>query len=364
MDNFFDSINSFNPFKILYHSDKLKEIVSGAIPTPVLIEVDPSNFCNHSCFFCNSKFIRRNKEHMSHTHYSEILENISEWNSVKTVLFAGGGEPFANPEFGNFLSTTVNTYGMNCSVMTNASLMHTAFDKLQFLDFISISFEASNSELYRKIRNTDTFHQTIKNIKYVVKNRKEKYPNLKDITIKILVTQLNYNDIYNTAKLAKEMGVNGVYIRPAGFNRIINFDGTIDKTLNEDLSMRRNIITEEIQKTQELQSDNFSIAVSHSQFTKDYTPSLTFKKCRVTPTSLIFGADENMYICFEHRGNSEMCLGSHKNPKNILSLWGSQKHKEMIEKIVPSNCNRCARNGYNTLIEEVFINDKMCRNYL
>ena len=45
----------FNPQnKILCHLHKIEEYFKGKNPSPITIEIDPSNACNHSCPFCIS----------------------------------------------------------------------------------------------------------------------------------------------------------------------------------------------------------------------------------------------------------------------------------------------------------------------
>ena len=48
----------FNPqSKIMANVDRVVEFVETGNTAPVLIEVDPSNACNHACSFCLSSYI-------------------------------------------------------------------------------------------------------------------------------------------------------------------------------------------------------------------------------------------------------------------------------------------------------------------
>ena len=43
--------------KILANADRVVEFIETENTSPVLIEVDPSNACNHACSFCLSSYI-------------------------------------------------------------------------------------------------------------------------------------------------------------------------------------------------------------------------------------------------------------------------------------------------------------------
>ena len=48
----------FNPqAKVLANSDRVMEFLETGNTAPVLVEIDPSNACNHGCFFCISSYI-------------------------------------------------------------------------------------------------------------------------------------------------------------------------------------------------------------------------------------------------------------------------------------------------------------------
>ncbi len=72
-----------------------------------------------------------------------------------------------------------------------------------------MSFPASNQEIDKKITNVEeSFDKTIEGIKLAVKNNINVYVNM-------VVTQLNYNDVYETARLASSLGVKRFSINKA-----------------------------------------------------------------------------------------------------------------------------------------------------
>ena len=52
----------FNPqAKVLLHFEKIEKFITTGNVDPILIEIDPSNACNHSCPFCISGHIHLSK---------------------------------------------------------------------------------------------------------------------------------------------------------------------------------------------------------------------------------------------------------------------------------------------------------------
>ena len=47
--------------KVLANADRVIEFVETGNTAPILIEVDPSNACNHACSFCLSSYIHFDK---------------------------------------------------------------------------------------------------------------------------------------------------------------------------------------------------------------------------------------------------------------------------------------------------------------
>ena len=47
--------------KVIANYDRVDELLGGGNPPPVLVEVDPSNACNHGCIFCSSSYIHFSK---------------------------------------------------------------------------------------------------------------------------------------------------------------------------------------------------------------------------------------------------------------------------------------------------------------
>ena len=77
----------------------------------------------------------------------------------------------------------------------------------------------------------------------------------------------------------------------------------------------------------------------------------------------VYCADGTVQMCHDLRGKKEWILCRHDNPRDILKVWGSKKHLDLIKSIDPNKCPRCTFSRYNEIIENVIIEDKMCRDF-
>ena len=86
-------------FKLLHHPHHLASLVDGGRPFPIHLEVDLTNVCNHSCYFCNcaDTLVSDN----SIINFEVLIERLKEAFEMgaKGISFTGGGEPTMHPKF-------------------------------------------------------------------------------------------------------------------------------------------------------------------------------------------------------------------------------------------------------------------------
>ena len=356
MKEWTSEFNPFNSIKVLTHFNNLKSIYEGVFLPPISVDIDPTNICNHKCYYCNNAYYRHNApQNMPEGHLIAIGKFISNWG-VKAVCIAGGGEPLINQELKDLLPL-LKKEGIESGLITNGSLLNKEYCSIlkECSKWVGISFEASCKETYFKIRGIDNFNKVLKNIselnKYSIHT-----------TLKFLINPFNYREILDTAKIAKNIGCRSIQIRPIGIDNVLDKNGNI---LDKNFNMKDQIkeIKDQITACFELEDKNFNIfAVTH-KFGENFEKVIKFKKCLATPLFGVFGADGNFYMCFDNRGKHK--LGSHYPViSNILNLWGSKEHKELLKNINPNECMRCAASTYNQVFENCVINDLWFRNFL
>lgn len=355
----YNEYNSFNKYKGFFHRENFEAIIKGEFLPPYCVCTDPSNVCNENCVYCNSgNFRKKNTDLMPAGHLKKLASFYKDWG-VKSTIIEGGGEPLINIESIEFIKL-LKRYDLQIGLITNGVLLDTEYADLicESLRFCGISFDSANKETYKTMRGVDAFEGVTRNIKRLNDVRIKTNSSV-DVNIKFLIHKYNYKEIYDFVKLAKDLGCNGVHIKPVAYE---NIDADIKKF---DMSENIKEINDLILKSKELDDDNFSVHAIMYKFDNNFKKKVNFTKCECTPIGGVFAADGNFHLCVNMRGREGMILDSHfPDPYNIKRMWGSEYHKKLISQIDPNKCMRCGLSTYNEIIENCIRNDKLFKEFL
>lgn len=357
--------NPFSSAKVLLWREHFEACARRDFLPPITVSTDPSNRCNFDCIWCNAFEIMQDKKiGLPEDHLIRLADFYAEWG-VKSTCVAGGGEPFLNSGTGKML-LRLKENGVGCAPVTNGSLFT---DEL--IDIIArtsrwtgISMDAAHCDTYMKIKgisNPKIFDNVINNIVKLTKRIKD-IDSECEVGYKFLLHPLNAKEILDAAKLAKSLGVHDFQLRPVGWDNNLK----IRDSEPLDFSDSKEIIDTQLEEALKLDDDDFHVYGIRHKFNSDFSRKISFKKCWASPVAtLVFGADGNCNLCVDTRGMKDMILCSHfPDPYEVLKYWNSEKHKKILESIDPQKCPRCTIGPYNEVVEQVIIEDRMCRNFL
>ncbi len=382
--------NPFNSYKLLAHVERWKRIKRGRpIPPPALITVDPSNICNLNCVWCNAEFIRKERKGMlSEKVLKAIADFLPRWGEdckvwkpgVDAICIAGGGEPLINPSVEEFVDRLVYN-GIEVGMVTNGALINKYIDALSQCTWVGVSIDAATKETYNKLKrlpeDSNIFDKVIENIAilsdYAKRQNKKlgyKHPSY-GVSYKYLLYKDNIAEVYEAAKLAKEIGCKNIHFRPAGT--------TWDKLGTEqEITFSKEeiaLFNEQITKALELDDDTFSVYGITHKFNSQFERANYFEKCyAIFMTAVIEppagpDAPEDSFVlalCCDRRGDKKLELASNITDVNeINNLWGSEKHWKIHDKIaVELECPRCTYQPHNQIYEQVILNDSMTYKFI
>lgn len=355
--------NPFNSMKVLLWREQMEAIVKGEFLPPVTVDTDPTNLCNYDCLWCNAKDFREKKPmRLSPEHLLKLADFYKDWG-VHSTCVAGGGEPLINKGFTAFIKRLYANH-IESGIITNGSLMSD-----EHIDIIAscsrwcgFSIDAGDSKTYIKLKginDENMFLKVLKNIEKLAKARNKRKTGL-SIAYKYLLHPDNCLEIYKAVDMARSLGVNDFHMRPVGWDNLY-------ATKNRgklDFSAVLNEAKAQIAAAQELETEDFHVYGVTHKFGENWERKINFKKCLATPLLATFGADGMCHLCFDMRGRDDLVLCSHyPDPYEIQRVWGSAQHKKIIENIDIQGCPRCTFGAYNEIIEQVIIEDKMCRYF-
>ncbi len=134
--------------KLMYHPEKVALWrLSGDIDAPIYMEVSPSGVCNHRCIMCALDFMGYKKEFISHAGLIDFLKDASS-AGLKSVMFAGEGEPFLHPFFAKIVQDA-STF-IDVSITTNGVFFNDPEAIIPYCKWIKVSINSGNAQNYAK----------------------------------------------------------------------------------------------------------------------------------------------------------------------------------------------------------------------
>lgn len=357
--------NPFNSAKVLLWRKHFEGCAALNFLPPVTVATDPSNKCNFDCIWCNAfEIMQKDQVNLPEDHLLRLADFYAEWG-VKSTCIAGGGEPFMNPGTGKML-LRLKENGVGAAPVTNGLLLTDEIIDIiaRTSRWVGISMDAGCNKTYMRVKgvsNPKIFEQVLENITKLTKRIKELGTEC-EVGFKFLLHPLNAREILTAVKLAKSLGVHDFQLRPVGWDNIpktkgrdnINFSSLVDE------------IDYQIKQAMTLEDNNFFVYGIRHKFKSNFQRKVNFERCWASPiATFVFGADGNCHLCLDMRGREEMILCSHyPDPHEVLKHWNSERHKKILQNVIPKKCPRCTIGPYNEIVEQVIIKDRMCRDFL
>jgi len=292
--------DTFNPqLKLFWNGDRVKDWLEGKKIFPILLEVDPTDYCNANCPWCryrgHDKGINIEKESLM-----EVIKDLSQ-EGLRGINWTGGGEPTLHPDLNEMVRYAWER-GVENGLFTNGiSYRHRVNPK--HFKWIRVSltdkyFDATNRKLVEEYK-ADT-----------------------KVGIVFNITPYNKNRLNECAKTAKEWGFDYFQARPA---------------LTREFKKQWHVDYPE--QLKELEDDNFKVFLSDYKF-DDYNKRPKYKYC--------YG----YHFCpvIDHRGDVRICNyfldDDDYKVGNIYEEPIREIIKKMPEKIVVTDkCQSCCKNN-------------------
>lgn len=344
--------NRFQKFKILAHSDRIQKIVHGGIPCPIEWVIYPSNICGYHCGHCiMAKEQVDHRAMLSETAMMKIADDARR-NSVKCVVFSGGGDPLLNP-WTVEAAMKLKSYGIPVGINNQGYLLN----KPEAFDFIRYSVDAASPEVYQEIHRVpknDGWERVNKNIAYHKSLRDQGYQI--EMGLAFLITPLNWHETVKFCEWAQQYEPDFIHIRPA----YLDSDYLDKEYPGGGLAIKDEIVPNLRSLSKDLEKKFPNVYFRIDKFEGYWTPKL-YTKCRANSLMAVTSGDGAFLIC-QDRGimDSENYLrwGDY-NKQSFEEIWWSDEHKKVMESIDLDKCPRCVENSYNEIIEHGFVKDGM-----
>lgn len=318
--------------------DKAKDIY------PIYIEVSPLNTCNHSCLFCGVDYYISKDSRIVADTYAERIREMSALG-VKSVMFAGEGEPLLHKDISKMVSATKKS-GIDVAFTTNGVPMTLRFiqDSMKYISWIKVSFNAGSSQNYAKIHRCKEkdFFTVLENIRIAVAYKKSHGLSC-DVGMQMVLLDDNAHEAEEFVKLAKSVGCDYAVVKRYSqqlFSNTRQYENT-DYSKYMDLGNRLKAHN----------TEDFSVVFRSNSMVE----SEPYSECMSTPHLWAYvDAKMNVYACSAYLGQERFNLGNLKE-RSFQEIWQGEKRRKLFEEGIDiSGCrSNCRMDSCNRFLDSV-----------
>lgn len=308
--------------KLLFHPHRVARWLDGEDIYPIYCEVSPGGGCNHRCIFCAPDFMG----YTPRTIGAELLlERLGEMArlGLKSVMFAGEGEPCLHPEIGR-LVRGARAAGLDASMTTNGVLLERSGveDFFPALAWIRISINAATAESYAAIHRAKPaeFAKVLAQLKLMA-SIKKRHGLATTIGSQCVLIPQNFDEVPRLARLLRDLGADYFSVKPycphpkTGNVISTSFGEAEIQRLRRDLEAA--------------ETPSFRILFRIRALDKIQKEDRPYASCLALPFWSYISAAGDVYACSTYLGEPEFAFG------NILTssfeeIWRSERRKRFM----------------------------------
>ena len=318
--------------KLIYHPERVSEWIQKGDCYPIYVEIGPTNSCNHKCIFCALDWLKKGVSNIDSEVLVRSLEEMAEVG-VKSVMFAGEGEPLLHKEIGLF-TKTAKQYGLDVSMTTNGVLFTQSKIEgcIPNLSWIRFSIDSGSAENYSLVHGTNSqdFERLIYNINESVKFRdKNKLDTI--IGAQFLAISQNSDEAIKLVGILKKIGVDNLQIKPYSHHPSSAHDFTVTAEYYDQLE----------KKLEKFNSRDFKVLFRKKTIER-LNSEASYSQCYGLPFFALIDSRGDIFPCNLFYGKKEASYGNLYD-KSFLDIWQGEKRKKILEKMNEKGVSDCRK---------------------
>ena len=319
--------------------------------SPLVVELDTTEACDLACPGCISEDIMKTKNRFTNERLLQLGREFYE-NGIKGVILIGGGEPLAHPAIGDFMEY-LGEHDIHIGITTNGTFIRKYLTQIaKYSSWTRVSMDAATSETFKVLRPSkggkSKFDSIVENMRLLAEVKKGKlgYSYLIQTEVDGPGLVSNIHEIYQAAKLARDIGCDYFEVKPS-----YQFRGGIDHALMQHDPRLMQEAREQIAHLDELVTDYFSVLrainLDYSLDGAQHIQPKEYTTCPVAELRTLI-CPSGAFVCPYWRGKEKTRIGDLNN-KSFPEVWHGERRKEVMEVLVPSkHCTfHCLRHESN-----------------
>lgn len=321
--------------KLMLHPQRVGDWLSGKVVYPINLEVCLIGACNHRCTFCCCDYMEHKPDRISQIKIEKIFFELKE-KGLKSVLFAGSGEPLLHTEFSDIVNNA-KCLGIDVAVSTNGVLFtpEIAEECLNAISWIRYSISAGKEETYNDIHRgrPGDLQRVLDNISYAAElKRKKNYQT--DLNVQIVMVPENVDEIVLLAERVKKCGADRYIVKSYGENLLMK--NIIKKDATKEFFFKHSYIKE---KLIQLNDNDFHVVYRQNRIQNEFSQR-EYDACLASAFHACICADGSVCPCCHLQGIEEFSFGN-INDKTFSEIWESDSRTEVMNKIKESKLAPC-----------------------
>ena len=321
--------------KLLHHRNHISGIASGDFLPPVMVDIDPvDGVCNLDCAWCCQAQSRASRpaRFMALDTMRRLGPFCRNWG-VKAWRISGDSEPLLNRNI-EILIQSGCEFGIDMGLITNGVFLD-RIKSFSSLTYVGVSLDATTASTWSQLKQSppEGFERIIRNVKRI----RQEYPDL-DLCIKFV-------RFHSKTSLSKNQFSEAMTICDEG--SATPKDNLLEAEELADFAKRLGCRP-----------------ITRDAYPEGFSETYQFSKCHATPLGGVFDASHNFHLCCDARSIHVLTDDYTRDDwQELPSLWGSDRHKRMIEGIKPQNCAGCAKFKTNEILEHVVMMSDTSEKY-
>lgn len=321
-------IQQMDSTKLHLHTQRLYDWQQGKDIGPIHIDLGINNSCNNRCKHCYLGHTKHPNVQMPYKMMPQLFADMKEIG-VKSVFFAGSGEPLLHPKAATSM-WQANFVGLDVALATNGSAAIYPEDMAFSLKWVRFSIQGCADETYGKLHgvNGDQCQTVFNNLGKLKDLRNEQKLSCKLGVLTCLMPE-NLNEIADIARSAEWCGADYFTVRPPCRNP----DHPIPCPVWDV-----NEIKDKLLEAEAVADENFQVIVRWNLFDEQCIKS--YGQCLGLPFVCQIDANGEVYACGAFVGNPDYCYGNlHVN--SLVEIWNSDRRKYIMNNIMNSPLDHC-----------------------
>jgi len=331
--------------KLMYHLPRVCGWLNEKTIYPVYMEISPVGSCNHRCIFCAYDFIGYPNRKLDCKRFLAFIGEAKE-AGVKSLLYAGEGEPLLHPDIKKFIVYSKNS-GIDVGLFTNGQLLREELAEaiLPFLTFVRFSFNAGTKENYAEIHKVkpEVFERVVANIKKASEIKERESLGV-GIGVQYVLLPENVDCLIDAVKTLKDTGIDYFVIKPfvqQSHLQSYRIGAQLDLSNIEDI----------LNEAESFSSENFMVIARRESF--EGYGKRTYKHCYGTSFVSVLNSAGDIATCLPYWDKDDFILGNiYKSAYRDIWLGGRREkikgylENELNVQECPPNCRPNAINEF------------------